>query len=43
MERTGSGGMLGRAGTVDNTCAAEVGKYIADVFQRAIVQRQRDF
>ena len=45
MERTGSGGMLGRAGTADNTCAAEVGKYIADVFlcQRAIVQRQRDF
>jgi len=32
MERAGSEGMLGRAGTNDNTCAAEVGKYIVDVF-----------
>jgi len=32
MERAGSEGMLGRAGTDDNTCAAEVGKYIVDVF-----------
>jgi len=31
MERTGSEGILGRAGTDDNTCAAEVGKYIVDM------------
>jgi len=31
MERAGSEGMLGRAGTDDNTCAAEVGN-IVDVF-----------
>lgn len=29
IESIGSGGILGRAGTVDKTLAAEVGKYIA--------------